>query len=45
VYFLVGIIYQAKKGERGLAMLPNHEFWKDLPVKVKVLTYLDIVTY
>lgn len=30
-YFLIGACYNIYKGERGIAIIPNHTFWLDLP--------------
>lgn len=30
-YLTIGAGYNAFKGERGVAIIPNHEFWMDLP--------------
>mmetsp|Transcript_12408 Transcript_12408/g.16609 ORF Transcript_12408/g.16609 Transcript_12408/m.16609 type:complete len:262 (+) Transcript_12408:150-935(+) len=35
VYFAAGIGYNAYKGNEGLELIPNLEFWKDLPFLVK----------
>ena len=36
-YFVVGGIYMyKKKGARGLEVIPNYAFWKDLPFLIKV---------
>ncbi len=36
-YFVIGGIYMyVQKGARGLEVIPNYSFWKDLPFLIKV---------
>ena len=35
VYFAAGAGYNAYSGKEGLEIIPNVEFWKDLPFLVK----------
>ncbi len=37
-YFVVGGIYMYRiKGARGMEVIPNYAFWKDLPFLIKVM--------
>ena len=44
-YFVVGGIFMyTKRGARGVAVIPNYAFWKDLPFLLKVKTMVPILT-
>ena len=39
-YFVIGAVIMAKvKGARGMEIIPNIAFWKDLPFLIKVTDY------
>ena len=43
-YFVVGGIFMyTKRGARGVEVIPNYTFWKDLPFLLKVKTMIIIV--
>jgi len=46
VYFAAGIGYNAYRGQQGVELVPNVEFWKDLPFLVKdgVMFCVHLVT-
>eukprot|EP00742_Colponemidia_sp_Colp-10_P007375 GILJ01007939.1.p1 GENE.GILJ01007939.1~~GILJ01007939.1.p1 ORF type:complete len:300 (-),score=10.23 GILJ01007939.1:133-1032(-) len=35
IYLVVGILYKRRKGSSGIDLVPNLEFWKDLPALIK----------
>lgn len=35
LYFVIGVIYKAVRGARGIDLIPNVDFWKDLPLMIR----------
>lgn len=45
-YLVIGSVYMYKvKGARGVEVIPNYTFWKDVPFLIKVLSVVHIGMY